>query len=411
MTRDRLAKLVKHPSTSDREAITALEEIVARFPYYSNGHILLTLQYRLLDHIRYDSQLRKTSVYVPDRSILRRLVLAEEDVPFPDSIQVSKDPLAKVETVDETPTANETKKLLVPEVFGKLEETPEVHSADAKLDPREVIEQRLKELKQQDQLIRDQLIETTNLETPIIVPIKGEPLKDVEVTVQEPIPPSPSQNETSQELVEQEEPKKKDADVVVQDKNPASPSPKSTSQELVEEEEPKNFEFEIPKSKPDEFVSEPTEKQEAIAKPIEKSEPRSFGDWLKALPAQDNQVSKNDNSNPGAPIKPAGDYFGIDPANSTDSIDKATREESIIDKFIREEPRIVPSKSEFYSPGNMARKSAQDHEDLISETLARIYAQQGNIAKAISTYERLALKLPQKKAYFASLIEDLLSRS
>ena len=59
----------------------------------------------------------------------------------------------------------------------------------------------------------------------------------------------------------------------------------------------------------------------------------------------------------------------------------------------------------------MARKSAQDHEDLISETLARIYAQQGNIAKAITTYERLALKLPQKKAYFASLIEKLLSGS
>ena len=411
MTRDRLAKLIKHPSTSDREAITALEEIVARFPYYTNGHILLTMQYRLLDHIRYDSQLRKTSVYVPDRSVLRRLVLADDEVPFPDSIQVSEEPSANVEAVEEMPTADETKNVSVPEVFVKLEETHEAHPTEAKLDPREVIEQRLKELKQQDQLVRDQLIETTNLETPIIVPIKGEPTKDVEAIVQEPIPPSPSQDETSPELVELEELKKKDTEVVVQEQNPASPSPKSTSQELVEEEEPKNFEFEIPKSKPDEFVSEPTEKQEAIAKPIEKSEPRSFGDWLKVLPAQEYQVSKNDNSNPGAPIEPAGDYFGIDPANSTDGIDKATREESIIDKFIREEPRIVPSKSEFYSPGNMARKSAQEHEDLISETLARIYAQQGNISKAISTYERLALKLPQKKAYFASLIEDLLSRS
>ncbi|MBL0343399.1 MAG: hypothetical protein IPP71_22610 [Bacteroidetes bacterium] len=82
-------------------------------------------------------------------------------------------------------------------------------------------------------------------------------------------------------------------------------------------------------------------------------------------------------------------------------------ENQLIEKFIRTEPRIIASKSEFYSPGNMARQSAQDHEDLISETLARIYAQQGNIRKAIETYRKLALKIPEKSSYFAILIKDL----
>jgi hypothetical protein len=44
---------------------------------------------------------------------------------------------------------------------------------------------------------------------------------------------------------------------------------------------------------------------------------------------------------------------------------------------------------------------------MISETLARIYAQQGNIPKAIDAYKRLSLKIPEKSSYFAALIKDL----
>ena len=54
---------------------------------------------------------------------------------------------------------------------------------------------------------------------------------------------------------------------------------------------------------------------------------------------------------------------------------------------------------------NLANASTSLNEGLISETLASILLQQGKKARAIEIYEKLALKFPEKRAYFANLIE------
>ena len=78
-----------------------------------------------------------------------------------------------------------------------------------------------------------------------------------------------------------------------------------------------------------------------------------------------------------------------------------------MEKFIKEEPRISPANATFYSPVNMARKSVEDHDDLVSPTLAQIYLAQGNPKKAIETYEKLILLYPEKSAFFAAQIETI----
>ena len=85
---------------------------------------------------------------------------------------------------------------------------------------------------------------------------------------------------------------------------------------------------------------------------------------------------------------------------------KLSRKE-LIDKFILENPSISRPKAEFYNPISVAQNSIIDQENIVSETLAKIYEKQGYFEKAISIYEKLRLKYPEKSRYFAAQIERL----
>lgn len=81
--------------------------------------------------------------------------------------------------------------------------------------------------------------------------------------------------------------------------------------------------------------------------------------------------------------------------------------ESILEKFMRENPSITRPKAEFFNPVNVAKLSVEEKDEIVSETLASIYLKQGLVKKAISTYEKLSLIYPHKIAYFAALIKQL----
>ena len=97
--------------------------------------------------------------------------------------------------------------------------------------------------------------------------------------------------------------------------------------------------------------------------------------------------------------------------------EEKARIDLIVNQFIKDEPKLsrpskeeiidIKPKTEFFSPVKKAKESLEISTMPVSETLAKIFALQGNFPKAIFAYEQLSLINPEKKIFFASRIEEL----
>ena len=65
----------------------------------------------------------------------------------------------------------------------------------------------------------------------------------------------------------------------------------------------------------------------------------------------------------------------------------------LIDEFIKNEPSISRPKAQFFDPVHRAKESVVDNENIVSETLASIFSDQGYHQKAIKIYQKLKLAI------------------
>ncbi len=81
---------------------------------------------------------------------------------------------------------------------------------------------------------------------------------------------------------------------------------------------------------------------------------------------------------------------------------------NLLDKFITENPKIVPNiLGEDDKKEDISENSIKENNEIITEKLAKIYKRQKRYSKAIFTYEKLILKYPEKSVYFAEQIEKI----
>ena len=86
---------------------------------------------------------------------------------------------------------------------------------------------------------------------------------------------------------------------------------------------------------------------------------------------------------------------------------KSKTKESLVDDFLNNVKKEKVKPKNVFSPTNMAKMSLVAKNEFVTETLADIYAKQGQIDKAIEIYKQLSLKNPEKKTFFASRIRFL----
>ena len=89
--------------------------------------------------------------------------------------------------------------------------------------------------------------------------------------------------------------------------------------------------------------------------------------------------------------------------------DKKKEQIDLIKAFSKKEIKLATIKEieANQNTENLAESSTQINDNIVSESLAKIFAKQGKTQKAIEIYKKLSLKFPDKRAYFADLIEKL----
>ncbi|UII78292.1 hypothetical protein [Flagellimonas sp. CMM7] len=146
--------------------------------------------------------------------------------------------------------------------------------------------------------------------------------------------------------------------------------------------------FKNKKTKPEESsikeVEEPvSETNLELGKPIPftKKEKHSFKEWLQL-------ASKNS------------DEETINSVN--DELEKKKKFD-LLDKFIENKPKITPNEH-VKSKVNIKESTKMDKNELMTETLAKVYLEQKKYKKAIQAFKILSLKYPEKNGFFADQI-------
>ncbi len=160
------------------------------------------------------------------------------------------------------------------------------------------------------------------------------------------------------------------------------------------------------------LVEKKEEKPEKILqpdKPLEftKRDTHSFSEWLKLTKAKPIERSEETLTKKDLSSESSAQEEKDDETNKDDR----DRKFEMIDKFIQERPKIIPSEIEKKTlkeeKSNLEKPYTQPSDSLMTETLAKVYLQQKNYKKAIQAYKILILKNPEKSGFFADQIRAI----
>ncbi len=345
MNRQQFSELVKDPRSLGEGSITELEAILKQYPYCQTAQVLLTVNLLKQNHSSYQAQLKKAVAYAGDRKKLKELLEGK----------MQQTAAAPVVASTETP-AEAVAAVNIPELLPAVATTsivPEVIPYTAGPD-----------------VIPGQVHPPVADETPALHNLEIKPPLTFQGTE------ARQENYIEESLISSEE-------LAL-----ASPTQAAaTEQETVH---------------PAVILPLVNRKSEAS---LEKLTQDDLLTIVRKRLAEINEERK------GKEPKPEPDIHWKEPEKGEPVLRPAAEfirsKDELIEKFIKEEPQISRPKKEFFNPTSSSQRSNLDEEDIVSETLAQLYAKQGNLPKAIHIYEKLSLRFSEKSRYFAAQIENL----
>lgn len=425
MKKDDFIALVKTPALATADALPDLREVETGYPYFQSAKILLAKALHNENDISFDKTLKRVAAAITDRRRLFEVIhpeaieseerRAESQEPRVEREEIKpaaeekvEEPVAEVQPtaikpiVIEEPTVEPVAKIEpITEVPNVVEE-PVTEEKPVKPAIKPIIINEEREVKSENESGErieesEPVAEEKPVELPVVNPIEFKVEERPAHTAIKPIvidlgdTPKKEESAAKSEI----EPAERRGEPVEDTISAIVPEIDYLS--LLEKEPNKEEEHPLPQSiaETEEEVTIAKEAAKVVIEPQEQAKKAevvpdnlSFSDWLHFI---------KDHTVPGAE--------SATKEQKAEAGKPDTKE--LIDKFIAAEPRIVPQKAEFFSPANASKKSMTDDEEIVSETLAKVYAAQGNIPKAIRIYEKLSLLNPEKSSYFAAQIEFL----
>ncbi len=434
--------LMESKGTLSKEAIPMLRDFVDRFPACQTGHLLLAKCLHDQQNILFDQQLKTAAVYAGDRKVLYELIHRQNGIVKEEDVPVFKDEpvFPFTSSVFKEEEIKEDEENIFVEALSKENIFSENYSAEKTEEP--VAAANLSDdnltgwFEEQEEIIDEKSEETKNAILDPHALIKKR-LSEILSSKEEKKPEAEVSKEEKQPIAEEsQESRVKSQDIVVEKKE-VPPQKVIVKKEIEHVEEPTHLESEKSQVEPTHRESHKSDKSQLIAEQatharddidrigLEHALEETILYSIEKLPVLDEPV-KNAVVRESAAhsfydwlkLKSGSEFGKVEEVHAYDEpVEELTNEpqekpdktsqEQLIDRFIESEPRIVPSKAEFYSPINQAKKSLAEHDDLVSETLAKIYFDQGNLLKARSSYQKLSLYHPEKSSYFAALIKEI----